>query len=108
MSDCLFCKIINKELASDIVFEDNEIIVIKDKFPKAPVHLLMLPKLHVESLNELTDVHSSLVGKMLVKVRDIAKNAGIGEGYKTQIHTGEKGGQEIFHLHFHIMGSPED
>lgn len=103
MSDCIFCKIIEKSLPSDIVYEDDDMIAIKDLYPKADVHLLVLPKKHIESLNKLNDDDAHLAGKMLAKIKHIAQAAGIGDGFITKIHTEAKGGQEIFHLHYHIL-----
>jgi len=103
--DCIFCKIINKEIPSEIIFEDEEVIVFKDIKPKAPVHLLIVPKKHIESINEAQEEDKKLIGKLFLVARDFAKKMGVSDsGYKLLINVGEGGGQEVFHLHVHLMG----
>ena len=104
MNDCIFCKIAAGTIPSDQVYEDEQVIVLKDIYPKAPVHLLMVPRLHVESLNQLTAAHDGLVTHMLHTLPHVARNAGLTDGYRTIINTGRGGGQEVFHLHWHILG----
>lgn len=103
MSDCIFCKIINDEIPSSKVYEDEQILVFKDIAPKAPVHLLMIPKKHIHSLAEVSQDDSELMGYMMTKVPEIAKEAGL-EGFRTIINTGKDGGQIVFHIHIHILG----
>lgn len=100
MEDCIFCKIINKELNTEFVYENESAVVFKDINPKADIHLLVVPKQHVESLNELDD--ENLLGKLLMTVKAVTKKEGI-KSYKTIINTGKDAGQEIFHLHIHIL-----
>lgn len=97
MLDCIFCKIINKELKANIVYQDQDFIVFKDIKPKAETHLLIMPKKHIESLNELEDIN--LAGKMLLLAKKIIKDT----NYKIQINTGKKAGQIIDHLHLHLL-----
>jgi len=104
MNDCLFCKIIAGMIPSERVHEDEQLIVFKDIHPKAPVHLLIVPRLHVESLNELTPAHDGLVAHMLRLLPGLARKHGLDSGYRTIINTGPGGGQEIFHLHIHLLG----
>ncbi|MDZ7661578.1 histidine triad nucleotide-binding protein [Thiohalophilus sp.] len=104
MSDCLFCKILADEIPSDRVYEDDQMIVFKDINPKAEVHLLVIPREHIDSLNELEPQHDALVGHMLRQLPKIAKQQGLDDGFRTIINTGEGGGQIIFHLHIHLMG----
>jgi histidine triad (HIT) family protein len=105
MSDCLFCKIVNKELPTDPVYEGQDLIVIKDKFPKAPIHLLVISKKHITSINHLEEVDKNLVSEIIFTAKEQAEKAGIGEsGYKLVFNVGEDGGQVIPHLHLHIMG----
>lgn len=106
MTDCIFCKIVRKEIPADVVYEDNEMLCFKDINPSAPVHLLLIPKNHLESLAQAGQEHAELLGKMMVKVPEIARMHGLHSGFKTQINTGKGGGQEVFHLHLHIMGKP--
>lgn len=105
MSDCIFCKLINKSIPTKIVYEDDDIFVFNDISPKAEVHLLIIPKEHIESMLQLEDKHQALIGKMMLKANELALEYGLTAGYKTQINTGLKGGQEVFHLHIHIFGN---
>ncbi len=104
MSKCIFCKIINKDIPAKIIYEDNDFLAFYDINPKAPIHFLIIPKLHIESLQHLQSEHTNLIGRLIIKANEIATNLGL-EGYKTHINTGVKGGQEVFHLHIHILGS---
>lgn len=99
--DCIFCKIINGDFNTEFVYENDYVAVFKDINPKAPVHLLVVPKVHVESLNELED--KNLLGELLYAVKETTKKIGL-KSYKTLINTGKEAGQEVFHLHVHILG----
>ena len=100
--DCIFCKIINGDFNTEFVYENDYAVVFKDINPKAPVHLLVVPKVHVESLNELED--KNLMGELLMVVKETTKKIGL-KSYKTLINTGKDAGQEVFHLHIHILGA---
>lgn len=104
MTDCLFCKIIAGEIPGDKVYEDEHIVAFRDKFPKASVHLLVVPRKHVESLNGLSADDGELVAHLTLKLSTIAQQAGLTDGFRTIVNTGVGGGQEIFHLHYHILG----
>lgn len=104
MSDCLFCQIVAGKIPSSRVYEDEQVIVFKDIYPKAPVHLLVVPRLHVASLNELTAVYDGLIAHMLRLLPELARKQGLTDGFRTIINTGPGGGQEIFHLHVHLLG----
>ncbi|STZ75419.1 histidine triad nucleotide-binding protein [Bergeriella denitrificans] len=106
MSNCIFCKITDKEIPAAVVYEDNDMLCFKDINPAAPVHLLLIPKVHFDSLAHAEAAHEALLGKMMLKVPQIAEAAGLTNGFKTLINTGKGGGQEVFHLHIHIMGTP--
>lgn len=106
MENCIFCKIVNKDIPSTIVYEDDEMLCFKDINPAAPVHLLLIPKEHFDSLAHAQAKHEALLGRMMLKVPEIAKANGLQNGFKTQINTGKGGGQEVFHLHIHILGRP--
>lgn len=106
MSDCIFCKIVDKQIPSASVYEDADMLCFKDINPSAPVHLLLIPKAHFDSLAHAQAGHETLLGKMMLKVPQIAREAGLTNGFKTLINTGKGGGQEVFHLHIHIMGTP--
>ena len=105
MDDCVFCNIINKTIESQILFEDAHLIVIKDILPKAPVHLLIIPKKHVLSINHLDMEDQPLAGEMIVVAKKMAEQYGVSEsGYKLIFNVGRDGGQVIPHLHLHLMG----
>ncbi len=105
MSDCIFCKIINKEIPSTIVYEDEKIIAFKDINPVAPVHVLVIPKKHITSLIELEDEDKNIIGDIYLVINKIAKELGIAEkGFRVIVNCGEDGGQEVKHLHFHLIG----
>ncbi len=106
MTDCIFCKIAAKEIPAGVVYEDDDMLCFKDINPAAPVHLLLIPKVHFDSLAHAQPEHEALLGRMMMKVPQIAADAGLSNGFKTQINTGKGGGQEVFHLHIHIMGRP--
>ncbi len=104
MSDCLFCKIIAGDIPADIVYQDDKILVFRDINPKADVHLLMVPKEHVESLAKLNESHHDLIAYMMLKLPELAEAQGLSGGFRTIINTGKEGGQEVFHLHIHLLG----
>jgi histidine triad (HIT) family protein len=106
MSDCLFCKIIDGDIPAERVFEDDLAIVIKDIKPKADVHLLVIPKKHIESLDTVTGEDHEAMLHILRLLPSLAREQGLDNGYRTIINTGKGGGQEIFHLHIHLMGGP--
>ena len=100
MSDCIFCKIINGDFGTEFVYENESAVVFKDINPQAEIHLLVVPRLHVESLNELDD--ANLLAELMMTVKAVTKKLGI-KSYKTLINTGKDAGQEVFHLHIHIL-----
>lgn len=104
MSDCIFCKIVRGEIPSKKVYEDDDLFAFHDINPVAPVHFMLIPKLHLASLREADSSHVALLGKMLVLAPRLAKEQGLDNGFRTVINTGEGGGQEVFHLHIHIIG----
>jgi histidine triad (HIT) family protein len=104
MSDCLFCRIVRGEIPCNKVYEDDEVLAFHDINPVAPVHFMLVPKLHLASLAEVEDVHGKLLGKMLLLAPRLAKDQGLNNGFRTVINTGKGGGQEIFHLHIHLIG----
>ncbi len=101
--DCLFCKIAKNEISSDVVFEDGEVKAFKDIHPKAPVHLLVIPKNHIESIAHLEENHSDVIVKLIYTAKQVASQNGL-KGYKLVFNVGREGGQEVDHLHLHIMG----
>lgn len=104
MSDCLFCNIVAGAIPSDVVYEDDQLIAFKDIYPKADVHLLIIPKLHIGSINDLNSSHDRLVAHMMRIMPRLAKEQGLESGFRTVINTGPGGGQEVYHLHFHLLG----
>ncbi|CAG1001765.1 Purine nucleoside phosphoramidase [Methylophilaceae bacterium] len=102
--NCIFCKIACGEIPSNKVYEDDEVLAFHDIHPVAPVHFMLIPKLHLASLMETEDSHAGLLGKMLLLAPRLAKQQGLEKGFRTVINTGKGGGQEVFHLHIHVMG----
>ncbi|MDB6096883.1 MAG: histidine triad protein [Francisellaceae bacterium] len=106
MSECLFCNIVKGSVPANKIHEDEHILVFKDIHPKASVHLLFIPKVHIKSLNHLQLEHQGLISHMIFSLSEIAKQMGLHDGFKTQINTGVGGGQIVDHLHFHLLGEP--
>lgn len=104
MSDCIFCKIATGLIPSEKVFENDQFFVIKDIRPKAPVHLLIIPHEHISSLLETDLNHSSLLGNMLIALNQLAQKYAL-KGFRTVINSGASAGQEVFHLHFHLLAN---
>lgn len=105
MKKCLFCQIINKEILSDIIYEDREVIAFKDINPKAPVHILIVPKKHIETIDHLEEVDKELVGYMVLIAQKIAREKKISAaGYRLVFNVKHHGGQVVDHLHLHILG----
>ncbi len=104
MTDCLFCRIVQGKLPSERVHEDGDVIVIRDIYPKAPVHLLVIPRIHCDSLNELAPEHDRLIAHMIRLLPELARREGLVDGFRVVINTGRGGGQEILHLHIHLLG----
>lgn len=105
--ECIFCKIVNKEIPTEIIFEDELVMAFNDIFPVASIHVLIIPKRHIESVNQLTetDKDEKLMGRLITVAKKIAEKRGIAErGYKLLIRTGKEGGQEVPHIHLHLMG----
>ena len=116
MDNCIFCKIAEKKIPATIVYEDADLLVFKDINPAAPVHLLIIPKLHIATLSATGPQHAALLGSMLALVPRLAAehqcapqlqaDGSLQGGYKTLINTGPDGGQEVYHLHLHVIGGP--
>lgn len=107
LDDCIFCKISRNEIPSSKIYEDDEILAFKDIHPRAPVHFLIIPKMHLESLAHATEDEDRLLGKMLGLARKLALQEGCKNGFRVVINTGRDGGQEVNHLHIHVMGGPQ-
>ena len=104
MEDCIFCKIIKGEIPSEKVYEDDEILAFKDINPLAPVHILIIPKKHIETANDLEVVDEAVIGKIFTVIKKLAKENNLDNGYRIINNCGEDGGQEVKHLHFHLLG----
>ncbi|MBC8215548.1 MAG: histidine triad nucleotide-binding protein [Candidatus Marinimicrobia bacterium] len=105
MTNCLFCKIVEKEILSDIVFENDNILAFRDINPQAPTHILIIPKEHIFTLNDLKENHQALVGEMLMTAKLLADDENISEeGYRTVFNCNSDGGQEVYHIHLHLLG----
>lgn len=102
--DCLFCSIINGSIPSTKVYEDDNCYAFRDINPQAPVHCLVVPKAHIESLDNVTNENSATVAAVLVAIPKIAKFLGLSDGYRVISNVGENGCQSVHHLHFHILG----
>ena len=104
--DCIFCKIVAGQIPAKKVFEDEELLAFHDIHPWAPVHVLLIPKVHIASLAEVGSVHDALLGRMLGLAPRLMKELGVVNGFRTVINTGRDGGQEVQHLHMHVFGGP--
>ncbi len=104
-SDCLFCKIIDKEIPSDIIYEDDKVIAFSDIDPKAPQHKLIIPRQHISTVNDLTPENNELVGHMMGVAKKLAAELGIDEkGYRLVMNCNDNGGQMVYHIHLHLLG----
>lgn len=102
---CIFCKVVNKEIPAEIIYEGEDVIAFRDIHPIAPAHILIIPKRHIASVNELEDSDKELISEIILTAKKIAKDLQISEkGYKLLIRTGSDGGQEVPHLHLHLIG----
>lgn len=103
MTDCLFCKIVAGEIPATVVKDDDEFLAFRDVHPRAPTHVLVVPKAHVRSLNELDD--EGMAGRLLMFAREVAREEGLADdGFRTVINTNDHGGQTVWHLHVHVLG----
>jgi len=104
-NDCIFCKIVNKEIPAHLEYEDNNIAAFSDKNPQAPVHMLIVPKTHIPKIHDAGEKDAKVLGEMLLAAKNIAAKAGISEsGYRLVINCGRHGGQLVDHLHLHLLG----
>jgi histidine triad (HIT) family protein len=105
-ANCIFCKIIAGQIPSRKAYEDEDVLVFHDIHPAAPVHVLIIPKIHVATLSDIGPEHEPLLGRMLALAPKLMKELGVSNGYRTVINTGPDGGQEVYHVHMHVMGGP--
>jgi len=104
MTDCLFCKIVKGEIPSDRVHEDDDVIAFRDIAPKAPTHILVIPRRHIPDAHALTDADGGILSKLFAAARRVADEAGLENGYRVVTNIGPESGQTVFHLHFHVLG----
>ena len=105
MSDCLFCKIIDREIPGDIVYENEHVLAFNDINPVAPVHILIIPKEHISTLNDLEENHTQTMGELFLAVKAIASKEGLSDsGYRTVFNCNEDAQQTVFHIHLHLIG----
>jgi histidine triad (HIT) family protein len=103
--DCVFCRIVAGEIPADIVYQDKTLLAFRDINPRAPTHMLIIPKSHIASLAEITAKHQALMGRIVLLARELAEKEGISDrGYRLSISTGAEGGQLVPHVHFHLLG----
>lgn len=104
MSDCLFCRIVRKEIPAAVVFEDDQVLVLNDINPQAPLHALVIPKRHIATLNDVTAADAPLVGEMVRRAAAVAREHGYAErGFRTVFNTNGEAGQTVFHIHLHVL-----
>ena len=105
MSDCLFCKMISGEIKADVVYENDDVLAFNDINPQAPVHVLVIPKTHISTLNDLEPSHENLLGRLHLAAKEIATKAGVANaGYRTVMNCNAEAGQTVFHIHMHVLG----
>lgn len=105
MSECLFCKLVSGEISSDIVYENDEVIAFRDQNPQAPTHVLVIPRKHISTVNDLTAEDNNVVGEMLLAAKAVAAQDGIAEdGYRLIMNCNKGAGQTVFHIHLHVLG----
>lgn len=103
--DCLFCKIIEQTIPADIVWEDEQVLAFRDINPQAPTHILVIPRKHIATINDLTPEDHTLVGHMVTTAKQLAAREGFSEpGYRLNMNCNEHGGQTVFHIHLHLLG----
>ena len=105
MADCLFCKMVSGEIAPDIVFENEDVLAFRDVNPQAPLHVLVIPKTHIATVNDLTPEDAALVGKLYLAAQQIAADEGVAEpGYRMVMNCNPEAGQSVYHIHLHVLG----
>lgn len=105
MSNCLFCKMAAKEISPNVVYENERVLAFRDINPQAPMHVLVIPKEHVSTINDLDEAHATLVGEMFLAAKEVARLDGLSEsGYRTVMNCNADAGQTVFHIHLHVLG----
>ncbi len=106
-ADCVFCKIVAGKIPARKVYEDDDMLAFHDINPVAPVHFMIIPKQHIDSLADVTDEHAGVLGGILARAGRLAREQGAADGFRTIINTGRVGRQDVYHLHIHIIGGPD-
>jgi histidine triad (HIT) family protein len=106
-TNCIFCRIVRGEIPSKKIYDDAEVMAFHDIRPQAPVHLLLIPKVHIATLYDALPAHQSALGKMLIVAGRLAREAGATDGFRTIINNGRVGHQEVYHVHMHVLGGPD-
>jgi histidine triad (HIT) family protein len=105
MTTCIFCKIANGDIPAEIVYEDDQVLAFRDLNPQAPLHVLVIPRKHIATLNDLTTEDEALVGRMYLAARQVAEEAGLAtRGYRTVMNCNAEAGQSVYHIHLHVLG----
>jgi len=105
MDDCIFCKIVSGDITADIVYQDDDVLAFRDLGPQAPVHVLVIPKRHISTINDLQPEDAALIGKMYLAAKQVAKQEGMDEsGYRCVMNCNDEGGQTVHHIHLHVLG----
>ena len=104
MADCLFCKILDGEISAEVIYEDNDCFAFRDINPKAPVHFLVIPRRRIENLFDAAVSDEALLGRIQLKIPEIAIKEGLDSGFRTVLNTGPGGHQEVYHMHYHVLG----
>lgn len=104
MENCLFCKMVAGDIPADVVYENDEVLAFRDINPQAPVHILIIPKKHIATINDVVEEDAALMGKLFLAAKDIAEAEGVAdEGYRTVVNCGASAGQSVFHVHMHLL-----
>ena len=106
MDECLFCKMIAGDIPADVVYQDDDVLAFRDINPQAPVHVLIIPKAHIATLYDAQPGDDALLGRMMALAPRLMRELGVDDGFHTIVNTGPNGGQEVYHLHMHVMGGP--
>ncbi|WP_018953834.1 histidine triad nucleotide-binding protein [Thioalkalivibrio sulfidiphilus] len=105
MTTCIFCKIANGDIPAEIVYQDDQVLAFRDLNPQAPLHVLVIPRKHIATINDLTPEDEALVGRMYLAARQVAEEAGLAtRGYRTVMNCNSEAGQSVYHLHLHVLG----
>ncbi|MDP8253832.1 MAG: histidine triad nucleotide-binding protein [Candidatus Kaelpia aquatica] len=103
--ECIFCKIVNSEIPAELVYQDDEIVAFRDIHPKAPTHILIIPKRHIDRISDISKEDSGLIGKMVFIAKELAQSEGVAEsGFRLVFNNNKDAGQEVFHIHLHLLG----